>query len=60
MHGDVPAFVTLMTPVIVPAAPWPWAGDALTLVQAVEAALVDVVVGAAVVEEVDGDVVDVA
>ena len=46
VHGVVPALVTVTKPVIVPAAPWPWPGDAVTWLQAVEPAVVDVVAGA--------------
>jgi hypothetical protein len=55
--------VTVITPVIVPAAPWPWPGEAVMCVQAVEVldADVEVVVEAAVVVVIDDDdVVDVA
>ena len=56
----MPVLVTVTTPVIVPAAPWPWPGDAVMWLHAVEVAAVDVVVEAAVVLVVVGaDVVDV-
>jgi hypothetical protein len=62
VHGVDPVLVTVITPVIVPAAPWPWPGEAVMRVQAVEVFDVDVVVDAAVVVVVgnDDDVVDVA
>jgi hypothetical protein len=48
VHAVLPVFVTVTRPVIVPAAPCPWPGEALMCVQAVVPA-VDVVVDAAVV-----------
>ena len=60
MQAVEPALVTVMVPVIVPAAPCDWPELAVTLVQAVVAADPDVVVvveGAAVVEVVVDEVV---
>jgi hypothetical protein len=56
----VPVLVTVIRPVMVPAAPWPWPGDALMWLQAEEVAAVDVVAEADVVlVVVEADVVDV-
>ena len=52
VHGTVPVFVTVTTPVIVPAAPWPCPGDPVMCVQPAEETDVDVVVDAAVVDVV--------
>jgi hypothetical protein len=61
VHAVLPVLVTVIRPVIVPAAPWPWAGVAVMWLHAVEVAAVEVVAGApVVVVEVGADVVDVA